>query len=163
MRPEGPWQRWWAFQYTIVPWARTSLTGHSGPPTPTVRKEQRKNKGNRTEKRETRKAKTHPVPQHATQLAQGPFLLPHGLPGAYSRVTSTPIFAHPAAWAGSVSAGRSSPLSSWWWRLPPSSGSMAAPCNPHSRSLMGSVTLLLNGPLAIPSYPLGVGACASVF
>ena len=30
-------------------------------------------------------------------LARGPFLLPHGLPGAYSRVTSTHIFARPVA------------------------------------------------------------------
>ena len=43
MRPEGPWQRWWAFLSPIVPCARTGLTGHNGPPTPRT---ERKNKRN---------------------------------------------------------------------------------------------------------------------
>ena len=53
MRPEGPWQRLrrclmqrrWLFLYTIIPCARTGLTGHSGPPTPpTVKKDKGKKK-----------------------------------------------------------------------------------------------------------------------
>ena len=97
----------------------TGLACHSDPQIPTVGKTKETSPRPR-KKRETRKAKTHPVPQHAARLARGPFLLPHGLPGAYSRVASTSISARPVAWAGGVPAGRSSPLSSWWWRLPPS-------------------------------------------
>ena len=59
MRPEGPWQRWWAFPSTFMPCARTGLTGHSGPPTPpTVRKKQRKDKGKRRTPSQPPKKKT---------------------------------------------------------------------------------------------------------
>ena len=87
---------------------------------------QQKEKTKETSPRPERKGKQEkprpilsPTMHHAARLARGPFLLPQNLPGTYSRVTSTPIFARPVDWAGSVSAGRSSPLSSWWWRLPP--------------------------------------------
>ena len=75
---------------------RTGLAGHSRVPNHPLRKD----KGNvpsPRKKRKTRKAKAHPVPQHAARLARGPFVLPHGLPGAYSRVASSSISARPVA------------------------------------------------------------------
>ena len=93
------------FTYNRFHGTRPALPVIVGPPTTG-----KENKEIAPEKRETRRAKTHPVPQHAARLAWGPFLLPHGLPGAYPRVASTSISASPVAWAGGVPTGRSSPL-----------------------------------------------------
>ena len=74
--PPLPKQRWWAFLYTIIPCARTGLTGHSGPPTPpTVRKKQRKDKGNVPSPRKKGKQKPRPI--------LSPNML-HDWPGAHS-------------------------------------------------------------------------------
>ena len=47
MRPEGPWQRWWAFYITIFPWPRPTEPVTVGPQTP-YKERQRKNKRKRT-------------------------------------------------------------------------------------------------------------------
>ena len=73
MRPSGPWQRWWAFLYTIVPCARTGLTGHNGPPTPPTEGKKKKARPQRKNKRKvhSRAGLGRPPLHHCPSVLRG--------------------------------------------------------------------------------------------